>query len=432
MDMEPEAPSAERVALEKVLASAEFSRSERLSAFLAYVCEAALTQKNLRLTEQHIGIHVFGRPDNYIPAEDTIVRTTAAMLRKRLAKYYESEGLGDPVRIAIPRGSYSPVFVANDAVAPVAASPAPFVLDPTDISPEPQPDIQSSPTPRHWRNLLTVHKYRTIFGAFTALLLVAIVGAFAAPEKSTDPVDAFWKSLLFAGHETLFIPADSELVMHQRATGRQISLDDYIAKRFDASANNAHGPAPPTFHWRRYTGVISVTLAVELGKLAANAPHGLRVRYARDLQLNDLKQSNAVLVGTADANPWVSLFRDRLNYHIDLDVPNDRILVRNDAPAAGERALIEFAGTEREKHGFAVLAYIPNLSGNGHVLMIGGTSSVGTEAGMDFLLDRERLRAVLTRAMRPDGSVRPFEILLQCALRASGTTDVQVIGVRIK
>ena len=164
MDMEPEAPSAERVALEKVLASAEFSRSERLSAFLAYVCEAALTQKNLRLTEQHIGIHVFGRPDNYIPAEDTIVRTTAAMLRKRLAKYYESEGLGDPVRIAIPRGSYSPVFVANDAVAPAAASPAPFVLDPTDISPEPQPDIQSSPTPHHWRNLLSVHKYRTIFG----------------------------------------------------------------------------------------------------------------------------------------------------------------------------------------------------------------------------------------------------------------------------
>ena len=34
--------------------------------------------------------------------------------------------------------------------------------------------------------------------------------------------------------------------------------------------------------------------------------------------------------------------------------------------------------------------------------------------------------------MRPDGSVRPFEILLQCALRASGTTDVRVIGVRIK
>ncbi|WP_141213355.1 hypothetical protein [Janthinobacterium sp. PC23-8] len=150
-------------------------------------------------------------------------------------------------------------------------------------------------------------------------------------------MDAFWKSLLFAGHETLFIPAASELVMHQRAIGRQISLDDYIAKRFDSPAdNNAHGPASP-FHWRRYTGVISVTLAVELGKLAATAPHGLRVRYARGLQLNELKQANAVLVGTADANPWVSLFRDRLNYHIDLDVPNDKILVRNDAPAAGER-----------------------------------------------------------------------------------------------
>ncbi len=426
MDLEPEAPPAERVALEKVLASAEFARSERLSAFLAYVCEAVLTQKGVRLTEQHIGIHVFGRPDNYIPAEDTIVRTTAAMLRKRLAKYYESEGLSDPVRIAIPRGSYSPVFVANT----VTPTPVPFVLDPADTSATAPPVLAAAP--KRWRNLITAHRYRTLFGAFAALLLAVIVGALAAPEKPADPVDAFWKSLLFAGHETLFVPADSELVMHQKAIGRQVSLDDYIAKRFDAAANNAHGPAPPPFHWRRYTGVISVTLAVELGKLAANAPHGLRVRYARDLQLNELKQSNAVLVGTADANPWVSLFRDRLNYHIDLDIPNDKILVRNDTPTSGERALYEFSGAEREKHGFAVLAYTPNLSGNGHVLMIGGTSSVGTEAAMDFLLNRERLRAVLAGAVRPDGSVRPFEILLQCALRASGTTDVQVIGVRIK
>ncbi|OYO28043.1 hypothetical protein CD932_23410 [Janthinobacterium sp. PC23-8] len=95
-------------------------------------------------------------------------------------------------------------------------------------------------------------------------------------------------------------------------------------------------------------------------------------------------------------------------------------------------AMYEFSGTERATHGFAVLACTPNLSGNGHGLMIGGTSSVGTEAGMDFLLNRERLRAVLAKAVRPDGSVRPFEILLQCALRASGTTDVQVIGARIR
>jgi len=429
MEMEPEAPSAERVALEKILASTEFSRSERLSSFLAYVCEAALTQKTIRLTEQHIGIHVFGRPDNYIPAEDTIVRTTAAMLRKRLARYYELEGLLDPVRIAIPRGSYSPVFVANEVVV---SSPSPSPCLPVPMAPvDPAPEAQPV-GPKRWRDLLVARKWRALSGALAALLLVAIVGAFAAADKPADPVDAFWKSLLFAGHETLFIPADSELVMHQRAIGRQISLDDYIAKRFDSPAdNNAHGPASP-FHWRRYTGVISVTLAVELGKLAATAPHGLRVRYARDLQLNELKQANAVLVGTADANPWVSLFRDRLNYHIDLDVPNDKILVRNDAPAAGERTMYEFSGTERAKHGFAVLAYTPNLSGNGHVLMIGGTSSVGTEAGMDFLLNRERLRAVLAKAVRPDGSVRPFEILLQCALRASGTTDVQVIGVRIK
>lgn len=155
MEMEPEAPSAERLALEKILASAGFSRSEPLSSFLAYVCEAALTQKTIRLTEQHIGIHIFGRPDNYIPAEDTIVRTTAAMLRKRLARYYELEGLLGPVRIAIPRGSYSPVFVANEVVVS-SPSPSPFLpepMAPVDPAPEAQPV-----EPKRWRDLLVARK----------------------------------------------------------------------------------------------------------------------------------------------------------------------------------------------------------------------------------------------------------------------------------
>jgi TolB-like protein/Flp pilus assembly protein TadD len=41
---------------------------------------------------------------------DSLVRVEAGKLRQLLAKYYESDGMHDPVRIEIPRGSYRPSF----------------------------------------------------------------------------------------------------------------------------------------------------------------------------------------------------------------------------------------------------------------------------------------------------------------------------------
>ena len=118
------------------------------------------------------------------------------------------------------------------------------------------------------------------------------------------------------------------------------------------------------------------------------------------------------------------LFRRRLNYHIDWDPAVDKLLVRNDNPAAGEQALYEFTGADHPRRGFAVISYTRNLSGNGHVLMIGGTSAAGTEAAIEFLLSREQMRDVLRRA------VGTFEVMLQCELQATGSTDVKLLGVR--
>ena len=434
-------------AMDRVLASAEFSRSGRLSSFLRYVCTATLADNSIRLTEQHIGVEVFGRPPHYLPADDTIVRTTAGLLRKRLAKYYETEGSADPVRIAIPRGSYVPVFApacAAPAPAATADDPDPAAIDQPTAAPEPKPDAipapalagADKPAPRTatarprptlpaW--LRARGRLRNLVCALAAgigVLAFTVSGAFS-PGAGRDPVDVFWASLFSKQHETILVPADSELVMYQTAARREVSLDDYIAKRFAPTADGA-----PPFQWRRYTATTSVTLAAELGKMSAAAPQQFRVRYARDLQLTDLKHSSVILVGIQQANPWVHLFRRRLNYHIDWDPAADKLLVRNDKPAAGEQALYEFSGADHPRRGFAVISYTRNLSGDGNVLMIGGTSAAGTEAAIEFLLSREQMGDVLRRAVKADGAVGAFEVMLQCELQATGSTDVKVLGVR--
>jgi hypothetical protein len=102
--------------LECVLASAEFSRNERLSRFLRLVVERHLEGRDRELKETVIGLEVFGRSPGYDPRQDSIVRTEAIRLRARLEKYYSSEGRADPVIIQIPKGGYTAVFRIRDTV----------------------------------------------------------------------------------------------------------------------------------------------------------------------------------------------------------------------------------------------------------------------------------------------------------------------------
>ena len=95
--------------LHRALASANFSRSERLSRFLRFVVERHLEGRDNELKESVIAIEVFGSRD-YDPQRDSIVRTEAGRLRARLAEYYVGEGGGSPVIIELPKGGYVPVF----------------------------------------------------------------------------------------------------------------------------------------------------------------------------------------------------------------------------------------------------------------------------------------------------------------------------------
>src|SRR5260370_16013906 len=100
---------AVRRQLERALASAYLSRSERLSRFLRFVVEGHLEGRDNELKESVIDLEVFGNRD-YDSKQDSIVRTEAGRLRARLAEYYGGEGGGEPVIIELPKGGYVPVF----------------------------------------------------------------------------------------------------------------------------------------------------------------------------------------------------------------------------------------------------------------------------------------------------------------------------------
>src|SRR5215831_5158388 len=95
--------------LERILQSPGFSRNERISRFLRFVVERHLEARDNELKESLIAIEVFGRPPDYDPKRDPIVRAEASRLRARLSEYYLAQGKDDPVVIELPKGGYIPV-----------------------------------------------------------------------------------------------------------------------------------------------------------------------------------------------------------------------------------------------------------------------------------------------------------------------------------
>src|SRR6201993_4517089 len=95
--------------LSRILESSMFVQSDRLGRFLRFTVEATLAGKEEMLKESLIGTEVYERR-SFNPGEDSIVRSEARRLRRKLKEYYESVGKDDPVYIYYRPGSYVPVF----------------------------------------------------------------------------------------------------------------------------------------------------------------------------------------------------------------------------------------------------------------------------------------------------------------------------------
>jgi Tol biopolymer transport system component len=122
-------------AVQRICSSVPFASSERLKSFLRFVVCETLAGRAGTLKEYTVGVAVYDRGSAFDPKADSIVRTEARRLRSRLEAYYATTGIGEPIRIDLPRGSYVPSIrrlapilpptVARTVPAPAPAPPIP-------------------------------------------------------------------------------------------------------------------------------------------------------------------------------------------------------------------------------------------------------------------------------------------------------------------
>lgn len=443
--LDPEGPEWELV--QRIAVSRRFQRSTLLTNFLLYISRQALTGNAASISEHQIGVQVFGRREQFNRSDDNIVRNYARMLRARIDEYFQSEGKDEPLRLDIPRGGYVPVFTpatpTGDAQIPASAEAEAAAVD--------------FPA-RPFRDAPSAHSQRLLPAGW--LVVLGLVAGFSL--ALTQPWNwmrvfsptarlnhRFWNSLFSQDRDTILVPSDGGLVILHRFLEQPTTLRDYvdgsyrstemIASGLRLMLHNADPEGIPTLSHkvealgdRRYTSVVDLDLTTRIAAFAQTPSNRLKIRYARDLHMDDLKSSNVVLIGSVDANPWVALFQPELNFQF---TPGGSFggsaVIINRKPLPGEAKTFASITGDPAQRTYGVIAYVPNLGGSGHVLIIEGINMAGTQAAGEFLLNADRMTEVLKRSRKPDGGIHPFEILIETASVGANSSQLRILSERI-
>ncbi len=397
--------------VQRVVSSRPFEKSTRMRDLLAYVCSRALDEGAVDIREHEIGCAVFGRSDDYDTGEDNIVRVNASQVRKKLEAYFATDGAAEPVILELPKGKYVPAFRERPDVD---SSPA-AIAEPRTLPVVPVPPAPPS---------------RLVYAvaALSPLLMIACIwmgsmlwrGRAQAGATPDPAVNALWSQLIRKGESTGIAvaaspTAEGDFTFPRLAPGSyQLKVS---AEGFTAQVR------------RNIAILVNQTARIDVELTVAGADQGqLAAVFARDFNVRQMKSDNVVLIGSRRANPWVELVEGQLNFRFGYDAVMSQSFFENRQPQAGELAVYRNSPAVS----YCDLAFLPNLSHTGNVLVISGTEMEGTEAGGEFLTT-PRGMATLERYVKLDGSGRfpYFEALLKSSKIGGAAPGFEVIAARV-
>ena len=418
---------------QRVVAGPHFARSVLLSKFLLFVVAESLEGRESEITEHQIGVQVFDRRPGYSTVEDNIVRNYARQLRRRLAEYFADEGSSEPLRIDIPLGAYVPVFVpVSDDSAAAEVRSFPVSVNIRTQPADPHTAVPAATRPWNWKRWLFAASTLTAYSAILVCLTWMAAARAHSRQLVSEPADPLWTALFGGPANTFIVPADAGFNLLEDLSRRPLPLADYIKGDYMAlplAGVDAHSAGD--LRSQQFTSFVDFQIVAALARLPQYNPRLTFLRFPRDLRLDDLKNANAVLIGSVGSNPWASIADSGSNFRIVYGQGMQGATIINSKPQPGEAASFVSHWNEPAHETFALIAFLPNLSGNGHVLLLQGLDVAGTQAAAETLFHQDAIAPVLRRATRPDGSLRNFEVLLRSTSIESNATGTQVIASRV-
>jgi hypothetical protein len=354
---------ANQAQVQRIIQSKAFRTSEVHRNLLNYLAEKSLSGTAGSLKEYTVGLDVFAKPASYDPRQESVVRMHVARLRQKLAEYYRTEGVDDPVFVDVPKGGFKVTFATREmAPDPVAAPNA-----------EPIP----RPVPGHRKEIV-----------LSGLLALAAVFALAFGvalwrEKPAARVDR-------ASAANLWAPEFEQLWGPVLNTSRplMICLD---ASNESSSEGTASG-------------------AFLLGEFLSHRKDNVLLTRSNQLAMPEVLMDNVVFLGPLSGNRQI----EALTKGPFVLEPGG---IRNRSPRPGEPAFIPdrpSGGSQAAEETHALISHVPGLYGKGDILYLSGNQISSTLAAVRALTDSTLARELVAKLKTSDGSMpRYYQVVLR-------------------
>jgi hypothetical protein len=395
--------------LESILNSAQFRNAAVLQSFLRFITEQALENSGSNLSEYSIATQVFCRGSDFDSAEDTIVRTQAYRLRLKLNKYYNSDGIRDPILIEIPKGHYVPSFRRQRYVyePPLATLPGAGIQLPG----------------KGWRTSGLLRILAVGLIALAIFALGAFVGRAGKPRiqpaaEAPSAVDSFWTSFLGSEREpivaytnTLYLAADSGALVPFEGgpvadRGAMVS-PGMESQRF---ANRVLlKTLGPLYFEDDMTGVGEVAAAVAVSKALERVGAHASFKRCRLLTTYDLQNHDVIFLGSPFVNQILNELPGSPNFIFKTAPSAPRLWtsrIENKQPERGEMTKYE---VERDPQSqviltdYAVISLLPGLAPGKNILVLAGLTTSGTEGAAEFATSMRGVTEMADRLPRHRG-----------------------------
>src|ERR1700722_3933256 len=209
----------------RIIQSKAFRTSEVHRNLLQYLAEKSLSGTADSLKEYTVGLDVFAKPESYDPRQESVVRMHVGRLRQKLADYYRSEGVDDPIFVDVPKGGFKVTFETREVrpdVGMVAAA-------------------EETSRPARSRRVEIILGGLLALSAACALILgtelwrhkpAAAVGVAPAPDRSAD-LEQIWSPILTSNRPLMVCLATSGGVTGVGTASASFLLGQFLAHRKD-------------------------------------------------------------------------------------------------------------------------------------------------------------------------------------------------------
>jgi hypothetical protein len=413
-----------RAALERVLASRTFRRSDQLKALLKYLCEKRLPQGE-SLDEYTVAVEALGRRRDYSTVEDGSVRNRVHSLRQRLEQYYLSENPDDPIRIVLPKGTYCPVFEQH---SPTGASHN-----------EPAAVAAAVPFSR-W-------KWSVSLLTYCGVAIVAAAAGLAIEALRSKPPAVLaeaWGPLLEGNMEPLICLAtpaqlalirrhDWRLAENDRPTVTSPGLLGWYLHlgTFPPAERILLGPNLTSPYWGDVAGALAVF------NILSRTGYHPEVLPESAIRLPALKNRNVIIIGRPTYSKIIDQYLRDKPFRISIPDNTHPTVIRNVRPRPGEMSEYdpeaESLAQNRELT-FGLITMIPGGDNEQYrTLILSGTMSPGSQAAGEFFSSVAQMQN-LKKIFRREGLFkfpRSYQVLIRCTTSGTSALDVQYVTHRV-